>query len=117
MRTRQTIAGLLLVAVVGTAAACSTTSTTSTAGSTSTSRAAAAPSSGNGAMTETTMKSAGGQDLVATAVGAGQFGTLAQALTAAGLVETLQGPGPYTVFAPTDDAFKALPAGTLDELL
>lgn len=56
-------------------------------------------------------------DIVATAVAAGSFGTLATALTAADLVETLQGPGPFTVFAPTDDAFKALPAGTLDSLL
>jgi uncharacterized surface protein with fasciclin (FAS1) repeats len=57
------------------------------------------------------------KDIVDTAVGAGQFDTLAAALTAAGLVETLKGAGPFTVFAPTDDAFAALPAGTVDNLL
>lgn len=56
-------------------------------------------------------------DIVATAVGAGQFNTLAAALTAAGLVETLQGEGPFTVFAPTDDAFAKLPEGTVESLL
>ena len=56
-------------------------------------------------------------DIVDTAVGAGTFNTLAAALTAAGLVETLKGPGPFTVFAPTDDAFAALPAGTVEDLL
>lgn len=56
-------------------------------------------------------------DIVDTAVAAGSFNTLAQALTAAGLVETLKGPGPFTVLAPTDAAFAALPAGTLDSLL
>ena len=57
------------------------------------------------------------QDIVATAIGAGQFNTLATALTEAGLVETLQGDGPFTVFAPTDDAFAALPDGTVETLL
>jgi transforming growth factor-beta-induced protein len=56
-------------------------------------------------------------DIVDTAVGAGQFKTLAAALQAAGLVDTLKGPGPFTVFAPTDDAFAKLPAGTVDNLL
>lgn len=56
-------------------------------------------------------------DIVDTAVRAGQFKTLAAALNAAGLVETLKGPGPFTVFAPTDAAFAALPPGTLEELL
>ena len=56
-------------------------------------------------------------DIVATADGAGTFKTLLAAATAAGLVETLQGEGPFTVFAPTDEAFAALPAGTLDSLL
>lgn len=57
------------------------------------------------------------QDIVATAVGAGSFNTLAAALKAAGLVETLQGAGPFTVFAPTDEAFAKLPAGTVETLL
>jgi uncharacterized surface protein with fasciclin (FAS1) repeats len=57
------------------------------------------------------------KDIVDTAVAAGSFTTLAKALQAAGLVETLKGKGPFTVFAPTDEAFAKLPAGTLDELL
>jgi uncharacterized surface protein with fasciclin (FAS1) repeats len=57
------------------------------------------------------------QDIVATAVAAGTFNTLAQALTAAGLVETLQGPGPFTVLAPTDEAFAKIPAADLEKLL
>jgi len=57
------------------------------------------------------------KDIVDTAVAAGEFSTLATALTAAGLVDTLKGDGPFTVFAPTDEAFAALPAGTLDTLL
>lgn len=57
------------------------------------------------------------KDIVTTAVEAGSFKTLAAALTAGGLVETLQGPGPFTVFAPTDEAFAKLPAGTLETLL
>ena len=56
-------------------------------------------------------------DIVDTAVAAGSFTTLARALTAADLAATLKGPGPFTVFAPTDDAFAKLPAGTLDNLL
>src|SRR5215207_1032353 len=58
-----------------------------------------------------------GKDIVDTAVAAGQFKTLAAALKAAGLVDTLKGEGPFTVFAPTDDAFAKLPAGTVDDLL
>jgi transforming growth factor-beta-induced protein len=57
------------------------------------------------------------KDIVDTAVGAGTFKTLAAALGAAGLVDTLKGAGPFTVFAPTDDAFAKLPAGTVDTLL
>jgi uncharacterized surface protein with fasciclin (FAS1) repeats/subtilisin family serine protease len=56
-------------------------------------------------------------DIVDTAVADGRFTTLAAALGAADLVDTLKGPGPFTVFAPTDDAFAKLPAGTIDELL
>jgi uncharacterized surface protein with fasciclin (FAS1) repeats len=59
----------------------------------------------------------GKKDIVDTAVAAGSFTTLARALGAAGLVDTLKGPGPFTVFAPTDAAFAKLPAGTLDKLL
>ncbi len=56
-------------------------------------------------------------DIVDTAVAAGSFTTLAAALTAAGLIDTLKGAGPFTVFAPTDEAFAKLPAGTVDALL
>jgi uncharacterized surface protein with fasciclin (FAS1) repeats len=56
-------------------------------------------------------------DIVDTAIAAGDFTTLVTAIQAAGLEDTLRGEGPFTVFAPTDDAFAALPAGTLDELL
>ena len=59
----------------------------------------------------------GNKDIVDTAVSAGQFKTLATALSSAGLVETLKGPGPFTVFAPTDAAFAKLPAGTVENLL
>src|SRR5512137_1729430 len=56
-------------------------------------------------------------DIVAVASSAGSFKTLVAAVKAAGLVETLQGEGPFTVFAPTDDAFAKLPAGTVEDLL
>ena len=61
--------------------------------------------------------SAAAGDIVETATAAGSFKTLLTAATAAGLVDTLKGAGPFTVFAPTDEAFAALPAGTLDSLL
>ena len=57
------------------------------------------------------------KNIVQVAIDAGNFKTLATALQAAGLVDALQGPGPFTVFAPTDAAFAKLPAGTLDQLL
>ena len=57
------------------------------------------------------------QPILETAAAAGNFTTLAAAVEAAGLTETLSGEGPFTVFAPTDEAFAALPEGTLDELL
>jgi uncharacterized surface protein with fasciclin (FAS1) repeats len=56
-------------------------------------------------------------DIIDTAVAAGTFKTLAAAVTAAGLVDTLKGAGPFTVFAPSDDAFAKLPAGTVESLL
>ncbi len=56
-------------------------------------------------------------DIVDTAIAAGSFTTLVAAVEAAGLVETLKGAGPFTVFAPTDEAFAALPEGTVDTLL
>lgn len=57
------------------------------------------------------------KDIVDTAVSAGSFNTLVAAVKAAGLVDTLKGDGPFTVFAPTDEAFKKLPAGTVEDLL
>lgn len=57
------------------------------------------------------------KDIVDTAVAAGSFKTLAAALTAAGLIDTLKGPGPFTVFAPTDAAFAKIPKADLDALL
>lgn len=57
------------------------------------------------------------KDIVDTAVSAGNFNTLATALTAAGLIDTLKGPGPFTVFAPTDAAFAKVPKADLDALL
>ena len=99
-------------------AACSSTASTSpsptapatqaaTPAATAPAPSASTSSSGDAAMA----------DIVATADGAGTFKTLLAAAKAAGLVETLQGKGPFTVFAPTDEAFAALPAGTLDGLL
>lgn len=57
------------------------------------------------------------KNIVETAIDAGSFTTLVSAVKAAGLVDTLSGPGPFTLFAPNDDAFAELPAGTVDELL
>ena len=61
--------------------------------------------------------SAKAPDIVDTAVSAGNFETLVAAVKAAGLVDTLKGEGPFTVFAPTDEAFAKLPAGTVEDLL
>jgi uncharacterized surface protein with fasciclin (FAS1) repeats len=67
--------------------------------------------------TTTATTEAPAADIVDTAIAAGQFETLATALQAADLVDTLKGEGPFTVFAPTDEAFAALPEGTLESLL
>ena len=72
---------------------------------------------GSGWGTAVATERAGQKDIVDTAVAAGSFKTLAAALQAAGLVDTLKGPGPFTVFAPTDEAFAKLPAGTVESLL
>ena len=85
-----------------------TTAPTATPAPTTTTSPSTAPSASPAAMVK---------DIVETATEAGSFKTLLTAVKAAGLVETLQGPGPFTVFAPTDAAFAALPAGTLDGLL
>jgi uncharacterized surface protein with fasciclin (FAS1) repeats len=70
-----------------------------------------------GMMTAAPARAQQTKSIVDTAVAAGSFTTLAKALTAADLVATLEGPGPFTVFAPTDEAFAKLPSGTLDNLL
>ncbi|MFK7959421.1 MAG: fasciclin domain-containing protein [Phycisphaerales bacterium] len=70
-----------------------------------------------GAMTETVMVGAVADDIVDTAIAAGSFNTLVAAVQAAGLVDALKGDGPFTVFAPTDEAFAKLPAGTVESLL
>jgi uncharacterized surface protein with fasciclin (FAS1) repeats len=95
---------LSLAAMAIVVSACS-----STASATPTPTATAAPS--------VAASAAPAGDIVAVASAAGSFKTLLQAATVAGLVDTLKGAGPFTVFAPTDAAFAALPAGTLDGLL
>jgi uncharacterized surface protein with fasciclin (FAS1) repeats len=70
-----------------------------------------------GLVASTSAVQAADKDIVDTAVGAKQFSTLVAAVKAAGLVETLKGDGPFTVFAPTDAAFEKLPAGTVESLL
>jgi uncharacterized surface protein with fasciclin (FAS1) repeats len=65
----------------------------------------------------TGMSTSSGNDIVDVASSNGSFDTLVAAVSAAGLVDTLKGPGPFTVFAPTDEAFAALPAGTVETLL
>lgn len=70
-----------------------------------------------GALIASTSFAGGNKDIVDTAVGAGSFETLVAAVQAAELVDTLKGDGPFTVFAPTDEAFAALPEGTVENLL
>ncbi len=79
--------------------------------------AAAAAGLAVGAANASSHRGAPQNTIVDAATAAGQFKTLTAALGAAGLVETLKGPGPFTVFAPTDDAFAKLPAGTVENLL
>lgn len=69
------------------------------------------------AFSSTPASAAQPETVVAVAAGDSQFSTLVTAIKAAGLVDTLNGPGPFTVFAPTDEAFAKLPAGTLEDLL
>ena len=126
-RTRRLVAALAALGVV--ASACGDDGADS--GSSGTAAAAAttmAPAGTESPMateapmdTEATMETEGTKaaegDIVDTAIAAGDFTTLVAAVQAAGLEETLRGEGPFTVFAPTDEAFAALPTGTLDALL
>ena len=79
--------------------------------------AAASITAAASSIATTTLAGGHSKDIVDTAVEAGSFGTLVAAVQAAGLVEVLKGEGPFTVFAPTDEAFAALPAGTVETLL
>ena len=104
----------LAIAIAACSAAASPTATPTSASTpspaaTTAASPSAAPSASAAAMAVT--------DIVQTATEAGSFSTLLTAVKAASLVETLQGEGPYTAFAPTDEAFAALPAGTLEGLL
>jgi len=98
MRLRTIIAPLLTLALLG---ACSKDGTPQT----------------TTAAKEAATQQVGQPNIVTVAATAGDFNTLVAAVKAAGLVETLQGDGPFTVFAPTDEAFAKLPAGTVDSLL
>jgi transforming growth factor-beta-induced protein len=104
------VAGAMLMAACGAPPAAPVATTAPTAAPTEAATATVEPTA------EATAE-APASDIVDTAVAAGNFTTLAAALEAAGLVETLKGEGPFTVFAPTDEAFAKLPAGTVDNLL
>jgi uncharacterized surface protein with fasciclin (FAS1) repeats len=78
---------------------------------------AAAAALGINLLSQAALRAESSKDIVDTAVAAGSFKTLATALQAADLVDTLKGAGPFTVFAPTDEAFAKLPAGTIENLL
>jgi uncharacterized surface protein with fasciclin (FAS1) repeats len=111
--TMSRIPALAAVGLAGALAlgACSSTSTTTSSGTTAPTTAMATTTvapTGTAAATQ--------KDIVDTAVAAGSFKTLTKLVTDAGLVDTLKGTGPFTVFAPTDDAFAKVPAATLEAL-
>lgn len=107
---------LLVPALAIAIAACSSAASPSAAPTTAPT-ATPAPTTAAAPSTAPSVSAAMTKDIVQTATEAGSFKTLLAAVKSAGLVETLQGKGPFTVFAPTDAAFAALPAGTLDGLL
>lgn len=111
-RTISLVAPALAIAL----AACSTPAAT-TAPTTAPTPAASSTAAPSPSAVPSTSPAAMAKDIVQTATDAGSFKTLLTAVKAAGLVDTLEGKGPFTVFAPTDAAFAALPAGTLDKLL
>jgi transforming growth factor-beta-induced protein len=110
---------LSLVAIAALVAACSgeSESTTTEAAQASTTTTIAEEMTTTTVAESTTTEAMEEMNIVATAEAAGEFTTLLAAVEAAGLVETLEGEGPYTAFAPTDDAFAALPEGTVEGLL
>ncbi len=110
MRSRRTLAATI-VAVALFATACGDDADDATADTSAPTEETVAES------TDTDAAAPATADIVDTAVAAGSFTTLVAAVEAAGLVETLKGDGPFTVFAPTDEAFAALPAGLVDKLL
>ncbi len=127
-RTRRLVAALAALGVVASACGDDGADSGSSAGTTEAAATTMAPAGTEAPMateapmdTEATMATeeteAAEGDIVDTAIAAGDFTTLVAAVQAAGLEETLRGEGPFTVFAPTDEAFAALPAGTLDALL
>jgi uncharacterized surface protein with fasciclin (FAS1) repeats len=109
MKRTIAVAVAVTAGIILTACGSSTSTETTTAAS---SMAASAPASSMASPAEATTGT-----IVDVASASDDFSTLVAALSAAGLVETLQGPGPFTVFAPTNEAFAALPAGVLDKLL
>ena len=108
---------LLVPALAIAVAACSAAASPSAAPTAARPRARRPPPPQPPSVAPSASAAAMAKDIVQTATEAGSFKTLLAAVKAAGLVETLQGTGPFTVFAPTDAAFAALPAGTLDGLL
>ena len=108
---------LLVPALAIAIAACSTAASPSAAPTTAPTATPAPTTAAAPSTAPSASAAAMAKDIVETATEAGSFKTLLTAVKAAGLVETLQGKGPFTVFAPTDAAFAALPAGTLDGLL
>jgi uncharacterized surface protein with fasciclin (FAS1) repeats len=111
------LSALAIVVTACSAAATSTPAAPAAATPAPTASAALTPAPTASATAPASSAAATTKDIVQTATEAGSFKTLVTALKAAGLVETLQGKGPFTVFAPTDAAFAALPAGTLEGLL
>jgi uncharacterized surface protein with fasciclin (FAS1) repeats len=117
--TRITRRSTLVAALVGVAllsAACSSSTDTATTATSMPVAAMATTTTPTTARSTATTPAAASKDIVDTAVGAGDFTTLAKLLTSAGLVDTLKGAGPFTVFAPTDAAFAKVPQATLDAL-
>lgn len=123
MRTRsiRMSAGVMAAALAVFAGACSSdsddASADGTAGSTTTVMEESTEKSTQESTMDDSASNASTEDIVDTAVAAGDFTTLVTAVQAAGLEETLRGEGPFTVFAPTDAAFEALPDGTVEQLL